>query len=153
MNIDLKNFNPTYLEAYRLLEECDGVLKLYRMRSVAGYDAKGKDYNELLTLRDALEYAIRLSKMTNKIRKFDNDTYEVIQTRLKTAESEADRLKDIIIRELCWPTNDEESESESSNDDEPDVFNLYENKLDEIRELKNKLDYIESHYRVDVSKG
>lgn len=152
MNIDLKNFNPTYNEACRLLEECDGVLKLYRMRSVAGYDAKGKDYNELLTLRDALEYAIRLSKMTNKIRKFDNDTYEVIQTKLKTAESEAYRLED-IIRELLKHANDEESDSDISNDDEPDVFTLYENKLDEIRELKNKLDYIESHYRVDVSKG
>lgn len=152
MNIDLKNFNPTYLEAYRLLEECDAVLYKYEERSVACYDVKGKDYTELLTLRNALEYAIRLSKMTNKIRKFDNDTYEVIQTKLKTAESEAYRLED-IIRELLKHANDEESELENSNDDEPDVFTLYENKLDEIRELKNKLDYIESHYRVDVSKG
>lgn len=152
MNIDLKNFNPTYLEAYRLLEECDDVLNKYAERSVACYDAKGKDYTELLTLRNALEYAIRLSKMTNKIRKFDNDTYEVIQTKLKTAESEAYRLED-IIRELLKHANDEESELENSNDDEPNVFTLYENKLDEIRELKNKLDYIESHYRVDVSKG
>lgn len=152
MNIDLKNFNPTYLEAYRLLEECDAVLYKYEERSVACYDAKGKDYTELLTLRNALEYAIRLSKMTNKIRKFDNDTYEVIQTKLKTAESEAYRLED-IIRELLKHANDEESDSDISNDDEPDVFTLYENKLDEIRELKNKLDYIESHYRVDVSKG
>lgn len=152
MNIDLKNFNPTYNEAYRLLEEFDDVLRQYRARSIVGYDAKGKDYNELLTLRDALEYAIRLSKMTNKIRKFDNDTYDVIHTKLKTAESEAYRLED-IIRGLSKHANDEEPDSESSDDDEPDVFTLYENKLDEIRELKNKLDYIESHYKVDVSKG
>lgn len=152
MKIDLKNFNPTYNEAYRLLGECDAILSMYRTRSIAGYDAKGKDYNELLTLRDALEYAIRLSKMTNKIRKFDNDTYEVIQTKLKTAESEAYRLYS-LIRELCKHANDDESDSDISNDDEPDVFTLYENKLDEIRELENKLDYIESHYRVDVSKG
>lgn len=152
MNIDLKNFNPTYLEAYRLLEECDDVLNIYAKRSVACYDTKGKDYNELRTLRDALEYAIRLSKMTNKIRKFDNDTYDVIQTKLRTAESEAYRLED-IIRELLKHATDEVPDSDISNDDEPDVFTLYENKLDEIRELKNKLDYIESHYRVDVSKG
>lgn len=152
MNIDLKNFNPTYLEAYRLLDECDDVLYKYAERSVACYDTKAKDYNELLTLRNALEYAIRLSKMTNKIRKFDNDTYEVIQTKLKTAESEANRLED-IIRELLKHATDEVPDLDISNDDEPDVFTLYENKLDEIRELKNKLDYIESHYRVDVSKG
>lgn len=152
MKIDLKNFNPTYNEAYRLLEECDDVLRIYGERSVACYDAKGKDYTELLTLRNALEYAIKCSKMTNKIRKFDNDTYEVIQTKLKTAESEAYRLYS-LIRELCKHANDEESDSDISNDDEPDVFTIYENKLDEIRELENKLDYIESHYRVDVSKG
>lgn len=58
MKIDLKNFNPTYNEAYRLLEECDDVLRIYEHRSVACYDAKGKDYTELLTLRNALEYAI-----------------------------------------------------------------------------------------------
>ena len=152
MNIDLKNFNPTYLEAYRLLEECDDVLNIYAKRSVSCYDTKGKDYNELRTLRDTLEYAIRLSKMTNKIRKFDNDTYDVIQTKLRTAESEAYRLED-IIRELLKHATDEVSDLDISNDDEPDVFTLYENKLDEIRELKNKLDYIESHYIVDVSKG
>lgn len=152
MNIDLKNFNPTYTEAYRLLEECDDILCMYAKRSIAGQDVKGKDYTELLTLRDALDYAIRLSKMTNKIRKFDNDTYDVIQTKLKTAESEAGRLND-IIKELFKHANDEEPDSESSGDDKPDVFTLYENKLDEIRELKNKLDYIESHYKVDVSKG
>lgn len=152
MNIDLKNFNPTYLEAYRLLEECDDVLSIYAKRSVACYDTKGNDYNELRTLRDALEYAIRLSKMTNKIRKFDNDTYDLIQTKLRTAESEAYRLED-IIRELLKHATDEVPDLDISNDDEPDVFTLYENKLDEIRELKNKLDYIESHYRVDVSKG
>lgn len=152
MKIDLKNFNPTYNEAYRLLEECDDVLRMYRTRSIAGYDAKGKDYAELLTLRNALEYAIRLSKMTNKIRKFDNDTYDVIQTKLKTAESEAYRLED-IIRELLKHVNDEELDSDISNNDEPDVVTLYENKLDEIRELKNKLDYIECNYRIDVSKG
>lgn len=152
MNIDLKNFNPTYTEAYRLLEECDDILCMYAKRSIVGQDVKGKDYTELRILRDALDYAIRLSKMTNKIRKFDNDTYDVIQTKLKTAESEAGRLED-IIRELFKHANDEESDSESSGDDKPDVFTLYENKLDEIRELKNKLDYIESHYKVDVSKG
>lgn len=152
MKIDLKNFNPTYNEAYRLLEECDDVLRIYGRRSVTCYDAKGKDYIELLTLRNALEYAIRLSKMTNKIRKFDNDTYDVIQTKLKTAESEAYRLED-IIRELFRHATDEVPDLDISNDDEPDVFTLYENKLDEIRELKNKLDYIESHYKVDVSKG
>lgn len=152
MNIDFKNFNPTYTEAYRLLEECDNILCMYAKRSIVGQDVKGKDYTELRILRDALDYAIRLSKMTNKIRKFDNDTYDVIQTKLKTAESEAGRLED-IIRELFKHANDEEPDSESSGDDKPDVFTLYENKLDEIRELKNKLDYIESHYKVDVSKG
>lgn len=152
MNIDLKNFNPTYTEAYRLLEECDDILCMYAKRSIVGQDVKGKDYTELRILRDALDYAIRLSKMTNKIRKFDNDTYDVIQTKLKTAESEAGRLED-IIRELFKHANDEEPDSESSDDDKSDVFTLYENKLDEIRELKNKLDYIESHYKVDVSKG
>ena len=48
---------------------------------------------------------------------------------------------------------DEVPDSDISNDDEPDVFTLYENKLDEIRELKNKLDYIESQLQSRRVKG
>lgn len=148
MNIDLKNFNPTYYEAYNLLKECKEVLKIYNLRSVVGLDVNGSDYNKLLTLTSVLEYAIKVSKATIKISEFDNMTFNAIETQLHNAYCEADRLRSMIDKVIKIVDDNIDTDEEI-----PDVFTAYENKLDEIRDIKNKLNHIESHYRVDVSQG
>lgn len=149
MNIDITNFNPTYKEAehisseyYLLLGALEDSIER-KILSEEELEEMISQYHDLKAFIELLNYSIKYSSMTTKIRKFDNQTLESFKAQRKVARAESEMLLR-YYNSLIRMDN-------VSDEDIDTVLSKYENKLDEVRELSTKIDYIESNYKVDVS--
>ena len=91
--------------------------------------------NKYLLFKEALEY----SKMTSKIRKFDNKTLREFEIELEKAENKKSILEGII----------EYTDDVNARQNAIDKLGPI---LEEISKLKVDIKYIESNYKVNISK-